>query len=74
MLKLWIVIFLLFTFNFKLTHAQEHIVDSLRNALKTEKDDTNKILTLSALSWDLTNMGGNHEADSLAHLALALSE
>ena len=73
-LKLWTVTFLLFTFSFTLTHAQEHTVDSLRNALKTEKDDTNKILTLSALSWDLTNMGGNHEADSLAHLALTLSE
>ena len=67
-------LFIVCSLSFSVIYAQQHYDDSLRNVLKTEKDDTNKILNLAILSWDLTNVGGNREADSMARLALSMSQ
>jgi PAS domain S-box-containing protein len=53
--------------------AQSPVVDSLKNVLKAEKDDTNKVNTLNAVS---TNLIANSAYDSslkYANIALALA-
>jgi len=54
--------------------AQSHFIDSLHNALKTEKDDTNKINTLNLLSEKLWRRGQYDTAITCANQSLALAK
>ncbi len=54
--------------------AQNHEIDSLYSVLKTEKEDTNKVNTLDALSRELADLNNYHTSDSLVHITLNLSE
>jgi hypothetical protein len=50
MKKIGLLLLFILHFSFFNCIAQNHIIDSLKNGLKTEKDDTNKVNTLNALS------------------------
>jgi hypothetical protein len=54
--------------------AQNRFVDSLYNALKTTKDDTNKINTLNLLSEKLWRKGQYDTAITCANQALKLAK
>jgi serine phosphatase RsbU (regulator of sigma subunit) len=54
--------------------AQQHVIDSLCNVLKTEIDDTNKVNTLNQLSSRLWNESNYDSAGSYASAAQTLSE
>ncbi|HTB05352.1 MAG TPA: tetratricopeptide repeat protein [Bacteroidia bacterium] len=57
-----------------LCSAQNKKSESLRNLLKTEKEDTSRVKTLNNLSWELDNLGFLPSADSCANEALLLSK
>ncbi len=69
------LLLLLLIFNFSLftAFAQQRTIDSLRNVLKTEKEDTNKINTLNDLASAISKTGNYSESDSLAKIALQLA-
>jgi len=52
--------------------AQQSKIDSLNTALKTAKEDTNKVKCLNALSWDYCLKGQFEKADSLVKKAFHL--
>ncbi len=54
--------------------AQNHVIDSLRNVLKTEKDDTNKVNTLNVLSEKLWQTGKYDTSIICAKSEQALAE
>lgn len=54
--------------------GQNNTIDSLQKVLKTEKDDTNKVNTLNALSTELLNNHDNTKARQYAGEALFLSD
>jgi tetratricopeptide (TPR) repeat protein len=49
----FLLCFSLFTFQYSLLSAQSRKIDSLKNVLKTEHDDTNKVNTLNQISEKL---------------------
>ncbi len=53
--------------------SQNTKIDSLRTFLKTAKQDTNKVNTLNALSWELINKGEYEKAMQYVNDALSLS-
>jgi tetratricopeptide (TPR) repeat protein len=65
--------FFIFHFSF-IAFAQSHVLDSLANVLKTEKDDTNKVNTLSILTDKLQAKGKNDSAMHCADRGMALAE
>jgi tetratricopeptide (TPR) repeat protein len=74
--KIIVISFLAFSLsnlNFSLS-AQRPVIDSLRNVLKTEKDDTNKVNTLNALSSRQEGMGKYDTAIIYANAARVLAE
>ncbi len=54
--------------------SQSSKTDSLLQVLKTAKQDTNKVKSLDALSWELQNKGEYEKAMQYANDALSLSE
>ena len=54
--------------------AQNHAIDSLRNVLGKEKDDTSKVKTLNALSRKLHFLGRLDSSQTCAEGALTLAE
>ncbi|MGP8217205.1 MAG: tetratricopeptide repeat protein [Bacteroidia bacterium] len=59
--------------NFSLCVAQQHTIDSIRNILKTERDDTNKVNTLNTLSSKLWRNGIYDTSLIYANHALTLA-
>ncbi len=56
------------------TFAQNKKLDSLKAVLGTENEDTNKVNTLTALSWTLSHLGNLNESIQYGKDALSLSE
>jgi tetratricopeptide (TPR) repeat protein len=54
--------------------AENHIIDSLRNALKTEKDDTNKVITLIRLCRKFEKLGNHDSSLIYCNITKTLSE
>src|SRR5687767_4752785 len=67
-----LIMFLISHFIFHISFSQKS--DSLKKALLTAPDDTNKVLGLSALSREAANLGNYPLADSLAQAELKLAE
>jgi len=68
------LLFSLFTFSFSLCSAQNHIIDSLKSELKTQHDDTNKVITLNLLSEKLWRTANYDTSLVIANNAEALAE
>jgi len=66
------ILFIVFLANY--SYSQSHSIDSLRNVLKTQQDDTNKVNTLNALSDNLWRMGRYGPALISATTAQELAE
>src|SRR5947209_3065497 len=66
-------LFILLCF-YSVCNAQNKQIDSLMNVLKTAKEDTNKTITLNALSDKLRITGNYEKAKMYANDALQLSE
>lgn len=73
MRKLFCFLLLLLSSSLLVIEAQSHVIDSLNQALKTEKDDTNKVKTWNALSFTLLNSSRYDSALIYARKALALA-
>lgn len=64
-----------------ISSAQENIglpgsykIDSLKNVLKSQRDDTNKVNILNAISYEFISIRSNYyQADSFGRIALSLS-
>src|SRR6185312_8980747 len=69
---LFVFLFIAYSSSFIVVNAQTKI-DSLYAALKSEKEDTNKALTLNSLSTNVRKTGNYAKADSLGRAALKLS-
>ncbi|MGP8217298.1 MAG: tetratricopeptide repeat protein [Bacteroidia bacterium] len=54
--------------------AQTHEIDSVRNLLETDKEDTNRVNTLNNLSRQLYLLSDYSQSDSLAQISLALAQ
>ncbi len=67
-LLLFIFCFLFFT-----CKGQNHIIDSLKRVLKSEKEDTNKVNTLNSLSRQLINLNKFDTSLVVSNQALVLS-
>ena len=72
-IKIWLLCFSFFIFHFSLISAQ-HKIDSLRNVLKTEKEDTNKFNTLIALTYKIDQADNFDTALIYVGQALTLAE
>src|SRR5580658_4151928 len=48
------LLFFIFHLSFFICSGQNHVIDSLQQVLKTEKEDTNKVNTLYELAWKLS--------------------
>jgi tetratricopeptide (TPR) repeat protein len=59
---------------FNLVSAQQKKIDSLQQVLKNSKEDTSKVNTLIALSWQNYGIGESQEAIRLAEESQALSK
>src|ERR1051326_4626303 len=68
------VFFLFFFLQSVNIFSQQHEIDSQKNILQIEKEDTNKINTLNELSWSLKNKGDFPPALNYAQQASELSE
>jgi serine phosphatase RsbU (regulator of sigma subunit) len=71
MAKAIICLLILFCNN---SFAQTHVIDSLKNVLKTEKDDTNKVFTLNILSVRLSEKSDYDSSLFYSNSAKKLSE
>ncbi len=60
--------------NLYTVYSQSNTIDSLTNALKLHKEDTNKIKTLNALSWSVLATDDYKKALQYANEAFSLSE
>ncbi len=69
-----ILCFSLLAIHFSLCFSQQHLVDSLRIALKTKHDDTSKVTNLNALSGALWRMDKYDTAIKYATSARVLAE
>jgi len=56
------------------TFGQNPVVDSLKNLLKTEHNDTNKVITLNAISNNLSNTDAYDSSLKYANDALVLAD
>ena len=56
------------------TYAQNNVIDSLEKVLATQKEDTNKVNTLNALSRGLISVEDNERAMLHAQAAISLAE
>jgi two-component system NarL family sensor kinase len=55
-------------------YSQNHVTDSLKSLLRTQKDDSSKAITLNLLSAQLQELGKYDSSLTCANDALALSE
>jgi tetratricopeptide (TPR) repeat protein len=67
-------LFIVYSSSFIVLDAQQHKVDSLLNVLKTEKEDTNKVNTLNALSSKLYDLGKYDSSLTCANGSEALAD
>ncbi|MBI4929672.1 MAG: tetratricopeptide repeat protein [Bacteroidetes bacterium] len=61
-----------FLYYFSFSHSQ--VIDSLKNVLKSAKEDTNKVNTLSNLAWQLHNIDKYDESLKYIKDGIALGE
>src|SRR5882724_6487221 len=54
-------------------HSQDAKIDSLKNVLKSAKDDTGKVSTLNRLAWELSSFN-NDSAIYIANEQMKLAE
>ncbi|HTB07312.1 MAG TPA: tetratricopeptide repeat protein [Bacteroidia bacterium] len=73
-MKRILLFFSLLIFSYSPISAQQHKIDSLQSALKTERDDTNKVNTLNILSEDFWKIGKYDTSMMYAKNAQAIAE
>ena len=72
--KFFQLIILAAVFSFCESNAQNVKIDSLRKLLKTDKQDTNKLIHLNKLAGEYINLGSYDEALQLLNFVLQLSD
>lgn len=74
--KKYLTVFIFFVALFSITKlfSQNAKIDSLRNVLKTAKEDTNKVKTLNTLSSVYSRMSNYYTSQKYAEEALSLSK
>ncbi len=70
----YLLIFLILTYYCWACPAQNRVIDSLKQVLTNDRDDTNKVNTLNDFGWELYLENNYPKSDSISRRALQLAQ